>query len=31
LIIIMGVNGYEMGKLGELIYDHPDWIKLARR
>jgi hypothetical protein len=24
LSIITGVNGYEMGRLGESIYDHPD-------
>jgi hypothetical protein len=29
LNIVIGVNGYEVGRFGESIYDHVNRIKLA--
>jgi hypothetical protein len=29
LNIVIGVNGYEVGRFGELIHDYPNQIKLA--
>jgi hypothetical protein len=31
LNVVVGVNGYEVGRFGESIYDYPKRIKLAGR
>jgi hypothetical protein len=28
---VLGVDGYEVGRFGELIHDHPNRIKLVGR